>query len=159
MKVAINVLSGIWQRLSNSSLFWYVIFGGVAYYGFTRLTKPKDEAFLDKEIPNGGKDIPTTWKPDSYVQRLHDFYDSVFPDSDYQAITLGQLASLTDGQFFYVVQTYNATWAKKDGAGWFSSSNLTLWKRANSWKRILLGQGVDLQNKFIDRMIRLKLNY
>lgn len=160
MNAASKVFGTIWEKLSGSSIFWYVIFAFLAYWGYKRLTKPVEESFLDTPIPNGGKDIPANWSPVALVERLHNVYNSYFPDTDEMGACYSLMNGLNDGQFVYLCKYYNAKYAKKDSAGLFSKSPVTLWTQVNkTWNQILFGMGAKELERVKERMIKYKLNY
>lgn len=149
---ALQVLSTIWGRLSNSNLFWYVVFGGFAYWGFKRLTTAPETTFLDTPIPNAGTEIPSSWKPDLLAQDFNNYFTGWFPNSDTLYNLYLRANELNDSQFIYFVKFYNAKYAKAD--------NKTMWKRANSiWGTILFSTYADQYKPFLEKMNRLKLNY
>lgn len=162
MKQAIEGIGKGLTFLTNNKFFWYVVLGLIAFFGYKRLTTPAEETFLDKEIPNNGTDIPKGWNPDSLVERFHNYFiswfDVIINTSDLE-ISYRLANALSDGQFFIMVQTYNAKYAKIDGIGIFTDTSETLWKRINSSKKILFGTGTTEQLKMYERMIKLRINY
>lgn len=154
MKVAWEVLMNVVKKITSSSVFWYVFFAGVAYYAYKRLTKPKNETFLDTPLPNSGSGIPQGWKADDLALKFHDYFDSYF--NWLNADTIGKLYvaanELTNDQFVTLVKTYNAKYAKLDG-------DTTLWKRVTGWKTFDFGLWSTERDTFRNRMISLKQDY
>lgn len=142
------------QFLTASKWFWYAIIALIAWIGYKRLTKPKEETFLEMELPNSGTGLPKGWNANPLVEELHSFYgDSWFSaflgDPWELKDTYIRMLTLTNDQFQLVVQTYNAKYAKKGG---------TLWSRVTSATGSLFIIGS--QDKQVQqRMIALKLNY
>ncbi len=151
LKSAVDGIGNGIKFLTASRFFWYVVFAFIAYFGYQRLTKPKEETFLELPLPDSGSGIPKGWNPNPLVEEFHAYFDSWFGNSDDLRDSYTKALSLTDDQFHVLVQTYNAKYGKKDSA--------TLWTRVTSWKKILFSWSGDQQQRMENRMITLKLNY
>jgi len=154
MNVAWETFKEIFKKITSNQIFWYAVFAGLAYWGYKRLTKPKEETYLELPLPNSGSGIPKGWDPNPLVEDFHNyfgngFWDSVFSNEmDLKNAYIAALA-LTNDQFQTVVQTYNAKYGKSGG---------TLYKRVSSYSGSLWVFG-DQDTKMKNRLIALKLNY
>lgn len=150
MKVAWETFKKILGKITSSQYFWYGVFIGLAYYAYTRLTKPKEDYFLEKAIPNNGTDIPSNWSPDSLAEQFNDYFTSWFTAAETYITLLTKSQALTDGQFFMLVQTYNAKFGKVDKKSFYTRVKNSI---------LLVFVGENPKQPVLDRMIRLKLNY
>lgn len=151
MKKAFRVVWNGIKKIASFPVFWYAVIAFLAYIAWKKLTKPPEEYFLEKPLPNSGSGIPVGWKPDPLALKFHDYFVSWIADSTNLHLLYNEANALTDDQFVEFVQTYNAKYAKVDAK--------TLYTRVKGWFTIWFGSGVAEQEKFIQRMIEFKLDY
>lgn len=151
MKKAFSVVWARIKKITAFPIFWYAVIALLAYLAWKRLTKPKEELFLETALPNNGTGIPVGWKPDPLALKFHDYFVSWIADTTTLHMLYSEANGLTNDQFVAIVQTYNAKYAKVDGK--------TLYTRVKGWFSIWFGSGSGEQDKFIERMIQLKLDY
>ena len=97
------------NKLTSSSVFWYVVFGAAAFYAYKRLTTPKEETFLELPLPNSGSGLPKDWNPNPLVEEFHAYFDSWFGNSDDLRDAYIKALSLTNDQFHIQAQGFQKT--------------------------------------------------
>lgn len=153
MNVLFGIIGKIWGKLSQSSLFWYLVIGAVLWQVYKKVFVPAGTNFLDTPLPNSGSGIPKGWNPNSLVEEFHNYYDSIWNPSGEIYNAEFKANQLTDDQFVTLVKTYNARYALADG-------NKTLWNRSYSgWFVRYVSTDINQHKPFLARMVRLKLNY